>query len=124
LKKNVVNNLGKKRTNPNKFIMKGISNLKHQKLLAIALEIQGDVKHVIDSEVLRKLRGEFTNLNELYSQYRELLQQLEGLVRDYESKERAIRSKILSRSLRKLAKNGQTGADLRMVITSLNSCAH
>lgn len=104
--------------------MKGISDLKHQKLLAIALEIQGDVKHVIDSEVLRKLRGEFTNLNELYSQYRELLQQLEGLVRDYESKERAIRSKILSRSLRKLAKNGQTGADLRMVITSLNSCAH
>ncbi|WP_104385575.1 hypothetical protein [Sphingobacterium sp. HMA12] len=104
--------------------MRGISDLKHRKLLAISLEIQGDVKHVVDSEVLYKLRREFTDLNELYRQYRELLQQLEGLVQDYETKERTIRSKILSRSLRKLAKTGQTGADLRMVITSLNSCAH
>lgn len=104
--------------------MKGISDLKHRKLLTISLEIQGDVKHVVDSEVLYKLRREFTNLDELYRQYRELLQQLEGLVQDYEMKERTIRSEILSRPLRKLAKNGQTGADLRMVITSLNSCAH
>lgn len=104
--------------------MKGISDLKHRKLLAISLEIQGDVKHVVDSEVLYKLRREFTNLNELYRQYSELLQQLEGLVQDYETKERTIRSEILSRPLRKLAKNGKTGANLRMVITSLNSCAH
>jgi len=103
--------------------MKGISDLKHRKLLAISLEIQGGVGS-IDSEVLYKLRTEFTNLNELYRQYLELLQHLEGLVRDYESKERTIRSEILSRSLRKLAKNGQTGADLRTIIISLNSCAH
>ncbi|WP_313156251.1 hypothetical protein [Sphingobacterium multivorum] len=104
--------------------MKGISDFKHRKLLAISIEIQGDVVDIIDAEVISKLRGEFTNLNELYRQYRELLQQLERVVRDYETKERCIRSEILSRPLRKLAKNGQTGADLRMVINSLNSCAH
>lgn len=104
--------------------MKGISDLKHRKLLAIALGIQGDVENVIDSEILCKLRGEFTDLNELHRQYKELLQQLEELVRDYEAKERTIRSEILSRALRKLAKNGQTGSDLRMFIASLNSCAH
>ncbi|WP_333865451.1 hypothetical protein [Sphingobacterium sp.] len=104
--------------------MKGISNLKHRKLLAISLEIQGDAGNVIDSEMLYKVRTEFTDLNELYRQYLELLQQLEGLVREYESKERTIRSEILARSLRKLAKNGQTGAGLRKIIISLNSCAH
>ncbi|WP_294186739.1 hypothetical protein [uncultured Sphingobacterium sp.] len=108
----------------NTFVMKGISDLKHRKLTTISLEIQGDVEHVIDSEVLYKLRAEFANLNELYRQYRELLKKLEGVVRDYESKERVIRSEILSRPLRKLAKNGQTGTDLREIISSLNSCAH
>ncbi|KKO92729.1 MULTISPECIES: hypothetical protein [Sphingobacterium] len=104
--------------------MRGISDLKHRKLLAISIKIQGEVVDVMDVEVLAKLRGEFANLNELYSQYRQLLQQLEGVVRDYETKERCIRSEILSRPLRKLAKNGQTGSSLRMVINSLNSCAH
>ncbi|WP_293886615.1 MULTISPECIES: hypothetical protein [unclassified Sphingobacterium] len=47
--------------------MRGISDLKHRKLLAISLEIQGDLKQVVDSEVLYKLRREFTNLNELSS---------------------------------------------------------
>ncbi|WP_343555774.1 hypothetical protein [Sphingobacterium sp.] len=104
--------------------MKGINAIKHRNLFAISLKIQGDVDHAIDAAALLALRNEMTELNELYRQYLELLQQLEGLVRDYESKERTIRSEILARSLRKLAKNGQTGADLRHIIISLNSCAH
>ncbi|MDF2478213.1 MAG: hypothetical protein K0S24_3696 [Sphingobacterium sp.] len=104
--------------------MKGINAIKHRNLFAISLKIQGDVDQSVDAAALLALRNEMAELNELYRQYLELLQQLEDIVQDYESKERAIRSKILSRSLRKLAKNGQTGADLRMVITSLNSCAH
>ncbi|MDR3009643.1 MAG: hypothetical protein LBV59_17040 [Sphingobacterium sp.] len=104
--------------------MKGINAIKHRNLFAISLKIQGDVDHAIDAAALLALRNEMAELNELYRQYRELLQQLEELVREYESKERTIRSEILSRPLRKLVKNGQTGADLRMLITSLNSCAH
>lgn len=103
--------------------MKGINDLKHRKLLALSLKIQGEVKHDIDAPVLFALRKELTELNELYSQYMEVLQQLQVLVREYEAKERNIRSGILSRSLRKLVRDGQTGVDLRTVINSFNSCA-
>ncbi|WP_336833302.1 hypothetical protein [Sphingobacterium siyangense] len=104
--------------------MKGINAIKHRNLFAISLKIQGDVDQSVDAAALLALRNEMAELNELYRQYLELLQQLEDIVQDYESKERTIRSKILSPSLRKLAKNGQIGADLSMIITSLNSCAH
>lgn len=104
--------------------MKGINAIKHRNLFAISLKIQGDVDQSVDAAALLALRNEMAELNELYRQYLELLQQLEVIVQDYETKERTIRSEILSRPLRKLAKNGKTGANLRMVITSLNSCAH
>ncbi|OJZ09744.1 MULTISPECIES: hypothetical protein [Sphingobacterium] len=104
--------------------MKGINAIKHRNLFAVSLKIQGGVDQSIDAAAPLALRNEMAELNELYRQYLELLQQLKGIVQEYESKERTIRSKILSPSLRKLAKNGQTGADLRMVINSLNSCAH
>lgn len=104
--------------------MKGINAIKHRNLFAVSLKIQGGVDQSIDAASPLALRNEMAELNELYRQYLELLQQLKGIVQEYESKERTIRSKILSPSLRKLAKNGQTGADLRMVINSLNSCAH
>ena len=104
--------------------MKGINAIKHRNLFAISLKIQGDVDQSVDAAALLALRNEMAELNELYRQYLELLQQLEDIVQDYETKERTIRSEILSRPLRKLAKNGKTGANLRMVITSLNSCAH
>lgn len=103
--------------------MKGINDLKHRKLLALSLKIQGEVKHDIDAAVLCTLGKELTDLNELYNQYLEVLQQLEVLVKEYEVKEHNIRSGILSRSLRKLVREGQTGVDLRTVINSFNSCA-
>jgi prephenate dehydratase len=103
--------------------MKGINDLKHRKLLALSLKIQGEIKHDIDAAVLFALGKELNELNELYSQYLEVLQQLEVLVKEYEVKERNIRSGILSRSLRKLVREGQTGVVLRTVINSLNSCA-
>lgn len=103
--------------------MKGINDLKHRKLLALSLNFQGEIKHDIDAAVLCALSKELTDLNELYSQYLKVLQQLEILVKDYEGKERNIRSGILSRSLRKLVREGQTGVALRTVVNSFNSCA-
>lgn len=103
--------------------MKGINDLKHRKLLALSLNFQGEIKHDIDAAVLFALGKELNDLNELYSQYQEVLQRLEILVKEYEVKERNIRSGILSRSLRKLVREGQTGVDLRTVINSFNSCA-
>lgn len=103
--------------------MKGINGLKHRELLTVSLKIQGQVKHDIDPSVLGVLQEEVAELDDLYRQYLETLNLLEATVRDYEMKEKMIRSRILARSIRKLVKSGQSIADMRMVVNSLNSCA-
>ena len=80
--------------------MKGINEIKHQRLFHLMIEMQYKLASDGEEVLINKLQAEGENLKALYLRYLKLLDEVGTVVKDYELKERQVRSGLLSKRIR------------------------
>lgn len=103
--------------------MKGINEIKHQRLLHLMIEMQYKLASEGDEILIKKIQTEGENLKALYLRYLKLLDEIGTVVKDYELKERQVRSGLLSKHIRMLSKNSGNESPIASWISTINSCA-
>ncbi|WP_312791438.1 hypothetical protein [Sphingobacterium sp.] len=103
--------------------MKGINEIKHQRLLHLMIEMQYKLASDGEGVLINKLQAEGENLQALYLRYLKLLDEVGTVVKDYELKERQVRSGLLSKRIRMLSKRGGNDSPIASWISTINSCA-
>ncbi|GAA4167386.1 hypothetical protein [Sphingobacterium ginsenosidimutans] len=103
--------------------MKGINEIKYQRLLHLMIEMQYKLASEDDEVLIKKLQAEGENLKALYLHYLKLLDEIGTVVKNYELKERQVRSGLLSKRIRLLSKRNGTESAIASWVSAINSCA-